>query len=277
MQTYRRKLFFLALTLLFHSASNWAHPGAKESLERLSAAISSKPKSPLPLLARAHLLTEEGAYPAALEDIRRVEAIGHPLDAAAELGNLFYHMKNYGAAQGALSRYLGAHPQHSQSLRLRALCWVKLGVPEAALQDFLAYLERAPQIGPSDYLMPAQLLAASGPESVIKALELLDRGLNSIGPNPQLQRYAVELELLLGNTQGAQSRWQTQAVSMKNSPEWSLRMAELYLRGDDTRQAMVLLDQASSRLDELRVTPARKQLAQRIENVRAEPGQYQPN
>ena len=66
----------------------------------------------------------------------------------------------------------------------------------------------------------------------------------SLGINPQLQRYAVELEVERGNIPAALRRWHRVAETLGQSPRWQVELAQLLLLKGDRERAIASLDAA---------------------------------
>ena len=92
-----------------------------------------------------------------------------------------------------------------------------------------------------------------------------------VGVIPQLQQYAIELELRVGNRQKALDRLEDLESTLGESPEWNVQMAELLERMERSAEAKRYLGRASSQLAALRETPARRELAKRIGAIQRAP------
>ena len=117
---------------------------------------------------------------------------------------------------------------------------------------------------PGHYVSVADMLEATGPEGVVRALAILDGGNAKLGITPQLQQRAIRLELLRGRTDLAIERLETLKPTLGDSPEWKVEMAELQLQIGNEAVARQLLQEATLQLDSLRKTPARRALRERV-------------
>ena len=141
-----------------------------------------------------------------------------------------------------------------------------MGDSESALADYRRYFREATGVHPGDFIAAAKLLAASG--GVEDALDLLDVGLERLGPTPQLLRPAVALETRMGRPERAVARWLRLEPVLGRSPAWQVTLAEMHLAAAEPRQARAWLDSAEARLSELRPTGARRELLERIASLR---------
>ena len=90
------------------------------------------------------------------------------------------------------------------------------------------------------------------------ALVLLDMAISKLGLNPQLQRYAMQLELRRDNTKGALDRWYSLEDQLGETPEWGITLARLLILADSVDEAGLIVETVKGRLVRLRQTPARK-------------------
>lgn len=261
-----RHLLFLALLWQVWQAA--AHPGVGASIAHLDQLIAEHPGQQALYIKRGSLYSHRGQWQLALQDLDTAQHLGDAREASFELGLLHYYKGDYRRAQAELSRYLELHPAQADALLFRARAAQSAGSTDTALADFQTYFQlvQAPQ--PGDLLAAARLLCAQSGNGPEHALVLLDQGMAQIGLQAQLQRYAVALELQQGKVPAALQRWQGLEEILGHSPQWQLEMAELLLIAERRGEATALLDQALAQLQELRLTPARRQLQHRIERLK---------
>ena len=255
----------LLLSLLATSAA--AHPGMETRLARINTLLDSYPDQAELYVLRGAAYRHLHRWELALADLRRAESLGHPVDAAWELGMVFYDSGEYQAAIACFTRYLERHPHHGVSIEYRARAAAAIGDYAAASADFQRYFLQMQQADPGTYLLAAQILSER--QGTNFALELLDQGMRQLGLIPQLQRFAVTLELQQNNLESALQRWQTLEQVLGSTPEWKVEKARLLLLAKETHQAQALLLEASVQLAELRPTPSRQQLQSRIKQMRS--------
>ncbi len=248
-----------------------AHPSHHHQVERLSLNISQQPASQALYIERGIAYSSGGEFESALEDFKQAETLGDPIKVAFDLGVLFYRMEQFDRAINYFNRCLENNDQHVQALEYRARVLRDAGNSEAAISDFLTLFSLHPQPNPGHYISAAQLMVVSQQYSVDAALMLLDQGQARLGLIPQLQHYAIELELNRGNIQQAITRHQTLQPSMGNSPEWTTAMGEYLRTAGRERQAQDYFQTAYKQLISSKKTSARLALKARLEGLMATP------
>lgn len=262
MKSFAATLLGLMLTCATGAA---AHPGLESKLALLDPLIASNPGDPALYIARGVIYSRHGELERALEDLQRAQALGDPVSVAFELGVLYYRMGEYSRSRLLLGNWLAGHPGHSEALLYRARAASADGDPRAAAADYRTYLADAAAPNPGDYLAAARLLATEDSAGTGPALQLLDQGMKRLGIVPQLQRYAVELDIERGDVEAALQRWRLMQRALGAGPEWKVGMAELLMRAGRSAQAAVVLHDAREQLRALKPTPSRQRLLERIE------------
>jgi len=146
-------------------------------------------------------------------------------------------------------------------IEYRARCKRDAGNYAGAVSDLNRYFELHENPHPGNYISAATMLDEMGKTD--EALKVLDAGLDKIGLTPQLQRYAIKLELENHQPENAITRQETLRKPLKENPQWKLEMAELLLLVNRPAEAETLLTEAKAELSELRPTPARLALLER--------------
>lgn len=264
----RRLLFLLCII----NTSVSSHEGTATHLEQLNHAIEHAPDNQALYLQRGALYSEEaGLHERALQDFRHAERLGPAILVAYEIGLMFYRQGDFVQAQQYLDRYIAHFPQLAQPYEERAKILYELGKIEASLADYDRYFNLQPNINPGSFITAAKIHAAEAtPEAIAAALRLLDQGIETLGLNPQLQRYAIELELQQRRPAQALARLTTLKAVLKASPLWQIEMAELLLQSQQPAEAKAFLTQADVELAQLKQTPARLQLRQRIQQLQTQ-------
>lgn len=247
----------------------WAHPAELERIEILTQRIEAHPLDPSGYIARASAYSHDGNYALAMSDLAKAAQLGDPVVAAYELGLLHYRMGNPSEAKVELDRFLDRFPNHAPALEQRARLLADLGDLEAAAADYDRLFAVTAQPNPGSYLAAARLFAPSAgateiTSGITSALAMLDRGMARLGVIPQLQQYAIELELRGGHHDRALDRLESLEEILGDGPDWHVQMAELLIRTEKVRQARRHLRRASRSLRALRETPARRALSERI-------------
>lgn len=245
-----------------------AHPSAKERQELLGQLIEAHPEQQQLYVKRGATYSNEGQYELALADLLKAESLGEAHLAAFELGVLHHRMGSFDLARSHFDTYLEHFPNHALSLEHRARMLRDAGDYEASLADFRAYFELREQPNPGNYISVAKMLSEKK-EGIEAALGMLDEGMERLGVIPHLQDYAIDLELRRKNVAAAIHRLQSLEGMLGESPDWCVDMGELLLLADRAPEAHALFQLASARLDDLRSTPARRRLRERLRILRA--------
>ena len=258
----------LCLLALFAQAGPAAaHSGDQVSIDRLTQVIAAYPEQQALYIKRAAIYAHAGRWQLADSDFQRAYLFGDPREVSFELGLMRFRQGDYGRAQVQFSLYLSIHPNAAEALLYRARAAQAAGAPQMALADFQAYFTLVDKPHPGDLLAAAMLMAQGPGPGVGSALSLVDSAMAKTGLQPQLQRYAITLELQRGDYPGALSRCAQMEASLGSSPQWQVEMAELLLQANRHEEATAMLEQAQSQLDGLKNTPARQALRVKIEQL----------
>lgn len=258
MTAMHRTAFILLLMLAVELPGfGWAHPGAHVSIEHFTRQIEQQPLEQRHYVNRGIAYSNDGQYSAALADFQQAEKLGDPVLVSFDLGVLHYRMGKLAPARMYFDTFLGRFPDHAGCLEYRARLARDAGDFETAVADFNRVFDLRERPNPGDYITTAEMLRSMGPGGVVDALAVLDRGNAQIGMTPQLQRYAIELELVRERPDLALARLRALGPIVRESPEWKVEMADLLLRTGQPDQAVEMLEDASAQLESLRRTPAR--------------------
>ena len=237
------------------------HPGQHDQLEEINRHLLQAPADQALLIQRGRVYSEGGQYEEAMADYVRAAELGPPVLVAFDLGVLYYRTGDYELATSQMNRYLERFPDYPPAYDYLARIARDAGDYDRAIAYLEDYLRLQDSPSPGHYLSAARMLAETG--RYPQALFILDQGLATLGVVPQLQRYAISLELARGEPELAIARLQTLRQMLRESPEWKLDMAELLLLVDRGEEGVALAVAAQAELDGLRPTPARLALQQR--------------
>ena len=257
----------LLLALLTQVGPGAAHSGDRVSIDRLTQAVAAYPEQQSLYIKRGGIYSHARNWPLAERDFQRAYRLGDPREVSYELGLMRYRQGDYRQAQVEFSLYVSLYPRAATALLYRARAAQAAGAPKKALADFKTYFTLVKQPHPGD-LLAAAMLMVKGPEPAVgSALALIDGGIANAGGQPQLQRYAIQLELQRGDLSAALRRCAQMESSLGGSPEWQVEMAELLLQANRHNEAAAMLRQAQLQLEGLRNTPARRILREKIERL----------
>jgi tetratricopeptide (TPR) repeat protein len=255
----------LSVRALVTAEAPFAHPSDAEKIDVLTRRIEARGDDPGLYLKRGAVYSEDGHYELALEDFSKAEALTDSVVVALDVGMLKARQGDLPGAKKSLDLFLGRFPNHSRALEERARVLVAMGDTQAAVETFERLFAVTPSPNPGSYTSAARILSEQGDtKDTDRALAILDGGIVRLGMIPQLQQFAIELELQEGRTTRALERLEGLEPSLGAGPEWKVEKSELLLKLDRNREARSLLDTAARQLTQLRETPARRALAKRI-------------
>jgi predicted Zn-dependent protease len=253
-----------ALSLLISSGTVQAHAGDHRTIAELDAIIRESPVEPSLLVARGALYSRSGQWDKAERDLSMAEALGNKEDVAFEFGQFYYRRGEYQKALVYIDTYLSAYPKYPPAFLLRARTASEAEQFDTAIESYHTYFSLTPDPQPGEYLAAAQLLASMKPAGINNALALLDMAITRLGLNPQLQRYAMQLELRRDDTKGALDRWYSLEDQLGGTPEWGMTLARVLILADSFDEARLVVQAVKDLLISLRQTPARKAAGEAI-------------
>lgn len=246
-----------------------AHPAEFERIEILTQRIEAQPLDPNLYIDRAASHSHDGQYRLAMKDLERAAKLGDPVLAAYELGLLHARMGEQAKAKIKFDQFLERFPNHARALERRARLLADLGETDAAAADYERFFAVTPRPNPGSYLSAAKIFTPQSGGDLTLALAMLDRGMVRLGVIPQLQQYAIELEVRRGQDDRAIERLEALKPALGDGPEWNVQMAEILIRMTKVKQGRRHLSRAKTALRELRETPARTKLTKRIAAMEA--------
>jgi len=256
-----------AFSALMPSGNVQAHAGDQRTIAELDAIIKQSPVEPALLVARGALYSRSGQWDKAERDLSLAEALGNKDDVAFEFGQFYYRRGEYQKALGYIDTYISVYPTHSAAFLLRARTASEAEQFDIAIESYHTYFSLSPNPQPGEYLAAARLLASTEPAGINNALALLDMAISKLGLNPQLQRYAMQLELRRDDTEGALDRWYSLKDQLGGTPEWGITLARVLILADSIDEARLAVQAAKDRLISLRQTPARKAAGETIAHL----------
>jgi len=255
---FHRLVLFGALFLI---GPAFSHPGQHEQLQHISRSIAQSPDAQDLYIKRGGIYSAGNEYEPAIADFDRAAQLGPPVMVAFERGVLYYRMGEYSRAIAYLDQYIQHFPKAIAAYEYRARCKRDAGNYAGAVDDLNRYFELHENPHPGNYISAATMLDEMGKTD--EALKVLDAGLDKTALTPQLQRYAIKLELENHQPENAITRLETLRKPLKENPQWKLEMAELLLLVNRPAEAETLLTEVKAELSELRPTPARLALLER--------------
>jgi predicted Zn-dependent protease len=270
MRTSILLMMVLATSTLVPGRTVHAHAGDHRTITALNGIIEESPGEPSLLVARGALHSRSGQWDKAERDLRLAEAAGNKYDVAFELGQFYYRRGEYQKALGYIDTYIGVYPTHPAAFLLRARAASEAEQFDIAVASYQTYFGISTDPQPAEYLVAARLLASIKPAGINNALALLDGGIRKLGLNPQLQRYATELELRRFDTQSALGRWYSLSDQLGRTPEWGITLARVLILADRIDEARLAIRKAKAGLKGFRRTPARKVVGETIAHLESQ-------
>ena len=258
------------MSTLISSGAVQAHAGDHRTIAELNAIIKGSPGEASLLIVRGALHSRSGQWGEAERDLSLAEALGNKDAVAFEFGQLYYRRGEYEKALGYIETYIGAYPTHPAAFLLRARAAGEAEQFDIAIESYRTYFDLSPGPQPGEYLVAARLLASTQPAGINSALALLDGGIRKLGLNPQLQRYAMALELRRGDTSSALDRWYSLGDQLGRTPEWAITLARVLILAGRVDEAGLVIREAKARLISLRQTPARKAAGETIARLESQ-------
>lgn len=257
---------------LLLASQAFSHPGDEHKLEHLNTQITQQPNSQTAHIQRAALYTRTGNYALAEADFDTAKKLGESYRVSYELGVYYFKTKNYAHAISQLNDYLKYYPNHYPALEYRAKAYRETGDTEKAFEDFSVFLEKSPYTNPGHYLAVAQIVLSETNriDPISDAINILDSGLSRTGNSPQLQSFAIELEISRRFFDSALTRHESLRDITSASPRWHVEMAEILVKSRQWEKAHDHLNQSEMKLAQYKKTPAREKLLLRIEKIQQE-------
>jgi predicted Zn-dependent protease len=256
----------LCLGLLL-TAQSAAHPGHDDQLEAVNRAMAAAPNEQALYIQRGNIHAEIGHYAEALLDFNRARELGpdERVDYAESV--MHYRKGDRGTAARLVDKHISRFPNDPGGYEHRALIAREDGDHAQALADLRTYFSLRERPNPGLYVSAARMLQQDG--RTADAIAVLDLGLEQLGTIPQLQRYAIELELERSQPEAAIARMDSLRTSLRDSANWKLDMADLLFAANRKSEAASLLQAAREQLQDQRATPARQVLVDRAGTLAA--------
>jgi tetratricopeptide (TPR) repeat protein len=265
----RARISLAVISLLCCAGHAFSHPEDEHKLEQLNAVITQQPSLQSAYIQRAALYTRTGNYPLAEKDFEAAQTLGDLYLVSHELGAYYFKIKTYVAAINQFTNYLEHYPNHYPTLEYRAKAYREIGKTKKSLEDFSHFLETSPYTNPGHYLTVAQIILSETDQgnSIDDAISIIDLGISRSGNSPQLQSFAVQLEISREFFDAALTRHESLRDITSASPRWHVEMAEILVTSKQWGKARDQLNQSAVKLADYKKTPAREKLLIHIEKL----------
>lgn len=238
----------------------YSHPGHQESIAYFSEKIASQPTQQNWYLMRGMRYMEDGDFGLAEQDFEAAMQRGNPETVYLPLGVLNYRRGDFQRSITLLDAVLASQPDNWQALHYRSLASLALGNLESAIDDARRYLRLKPEPDAADFIALAQIYLQKGADGVTPSLQVLDDANQRLGLTPQVQDYAIRVELNRNRPDLALERQLRLQEFVGATPKSNLETARLLQLLDRKAEAKQYLIKTVAAVKQLRPTPARKKL-----------------
>ncbi|MGH8034927.1 MAG: tetratricopeptide repeat protein [Lysobacterales bacterium] len=235
--TLRRAWLLIALAML--AAPAWSHQDLLVQIEGLDIQLQADPANADLLAQRGDLYRRHQDYAAAATDFvaARSAQPDYPLLDFYE-GLLLLDTGQPDAAEKSFSRYLLNQPQHAHAWELRAQCWLALGLPEKAAEDYSEAVLHADQPSPALYRDWALALVAAGEDHWSQARKAVDLALRHFPAEISLLALGTDTALAQGLPGEAATYIERLPEAVARLPRWHDRLELINcLEGDVARDS----------------------------------------
>lgn len=201
--------------------------------------LRSNPDDPEAWLFQADLHREEGKFDEAIGAYQNAARVGANQDGVdTTIAVILADAGMPRASAATLDRVLARSPDYRGARIVRARQRAAQGDPRGAAVDFKKALDGTSSVRPGLVLEGMEILVLAGQRE--DALGIADARMSERGALVALQLPAIEIELSLGNHEGALRRLDTLLVRHPDHPAWLQRRGEILLaagRTDEARQS----------------------------------------
>jgi len=233
-------------------------------LQALESGQIGLPSDSALALKQAVLMAQQGDIAAASGLLRQTAALWPDLDTGFHEALIHYESREFENAIEQFSRVLEVDPASFWSLYYRAQSAAALGQLDGAIADYRSLLSLRSDVSPGYYLTIADWLVADGKDGIAEAISLLDQRMEQVGALSVLLQRSIDLEVARGNISAAIDRAALFDPSLKATPEWKARLAELLFQQERYTEAAAYLRVAREQIVGMKATPARRETLREI-------------
>lgn len=258
--------FILAAMILFASGAVLAHGDLTLRIADLTGQIQASGATAELLLKRGELYRQHGEWQPALDDLSQAARLD-PANSKITFysGRALYQAGRYPESLKNLLQYLKSDPEHSGCLLYTARVYSALKNRVEASNYYKKALDRSPVRPPDFYLEWAEAVYAGRAVYLAGAIEILEQGIEDVGPMVSLVQRAVEYDLLAGDEKLALRHLELLPAGIRNTPKWLTTKADLLNNTDDRKSAQQTYQLALDAIERLprsrRESPAMLELS----------------
>ncbi len=261
----------LLILLLGSVPRGWADATVAQQISDLTLRIEQSPPDARLYVRRGDLFRQLGEDVRALADFSKARKLDPDLaEIDWGLARLHASRGRYEAARRAIDRFVAAEPASIEGRLLRARIAKAQGEFLRAADDLgwvIASYTPPRTPAPELYIERARLLDMAGGRSAAEALEVLDQGLERLGPIVTLLSCAVDLSVAQGNLPGAIRYLDRAVATAKRKAPWWIRQGEILERMGKRDVANERFRAARAELEQL--PPHRRQTKSILRLLRA--------
>jgi len=263
------KKIIACLLIALQMSSTYSHPPLMHKLSFIDQQIGKNPLQQELLIQRGSLNAQLGKYKEAQADFNRAMKLGDPKLVMFDYALLLYRNNKLVQAKSFFKNYLNQFPNHLPSLMYLAKVHIDMGDHSSAMDSYNYMLEVNSYINPGHFLLVANLIMEVS-SNISDALRIIDKGNAKFGVTPQLQNFAIKLELKREFYNRAIERHLLLAPVVQNNPRWQLRMAELMILVKRYDEASYYIENTGRILESSKTTPIKHEWLLKMKQLKTE-------
>jgi len=250
-----------------------AHGDLDLRIQAVSEAIVLHPDSAELYFKRGKLRFQHEEYQLTIDDIHTSSNKGFHDDLQEiYLAKSFFRLDSFDLAQTHLQNFLKINPKNVVGLNLKGRILYGMEEYEASALCFEEVIQLSIRSLPENYLEAVlSWKASSHSDKYQKTVDILKLGLKNLGPIVTLQNELIETHLLNQNQEEAVAIQLKIIEKIRRKESAYFRLAEIYLRLNETDKAKLALDASKVELEKLprriRSNTAMKNLNEKIEQL----------
>ena len=234
-----------------------AHGPLHEQITNVTAQLARHPEDVALLLHRGELnRLDERSHEARADFLHAQRLTPDSVAPQLGLGRLALDLNQPAEAVTALASFVAHETNHVEGHLLLARALVRSGHAEAAVAHFNRALTVSADPRPEWFIERSRAQIARPGANQAEALAGLDEGLAKLGPVPNLQLAAIELELQRAAFDNALHRLDTVIALSERQEHWLMQRGDILRQADRISQARSAYVAASKAVEML---PARQQ------------------
>lgn len=245
--------FLIISCLILVNTFVFAHGVVHQQIDELTIQLEQDHTNVLLLLNRALLFADDQNWQRAKQDFNAARL----LDSSISIVDLHEAKMWFSADRADLSfplinRYLQLNPEVLAAVSLRAKVNDKLGNSKAAVTDFTQVVQQSKMVLPEMYLQWAKAQTKVIPLNYQKIHQIIQLGLDKLGPLVVLLQYGIDFDRQQKNYQSALYWLEKLPSRLRQQPFWLVEKADLLIALNKDSEATFQYKIALNRLQEKR-------------------------